>query len=364
MPERLLFTAAAAFESARRIDLLADDHRARRLHGHGFLATVRAAIAPGWAGFRGGEVDRLHEHLERCVEPLDYRLLNEQLEQPTDENLARWVKARLDVPGVEQVGIRSSLRAGAVLHGDDRAAVWRRYRFEAAHRLPNVAPGHKCGRMHGHGFEVALHVEVAAGSRDTGFDADELDRRWLPLHAEYHHACLNEIPGFENPTSEVIASTIWHRLRPSIPGLSSVTVYETASCGAHFDGQRYRIWTEFSLDSALRLKHAPAADSRRRIHGHTYGLRLHLTAPLDQVRGWTIDFGDVKEIFGPVFLRLDHQPLHEVSGIDDSDAAGVARWIKGQVAGDLPQLDRVDLFETPGCGAILAWGADEPALAI
>ena len=364
MPERLLFTAATTFESARRIDLLPDGHRARRLHGHGFLATVRAAIAPGWAGFRGGEVDRLRERLERCVEPLDYRLLNEQLDQPTDENLARWVKARLDMPGVEQVGIRSSSRAGAVLRGDDRAALWRRYRFEAAHRLPNVAPGHKCGRMHGHGFEVALHVELAAGSWDTGFDADELDSRWLPLHAEFHHACLNEIPGFENPTSEVIASTIWHRLKPSLPALSSVTVYETATCGAHFDGQHYRIWTEFSLDSALRLKHAPAADSRRRIHGHTYGLRLHLTAPLDQVLGWTIDFGDVKEIFGPVFLRLDHQPLHEVSGIDDSDAAGVARWIKGQVAGDLPQLDRVDLFETPGCGAILAWGADEPALAI
>ena len=364
MPDRLLFTAAATFESARRIDLLPDGHRARRLHGHGFLATVRAAIAPGWAGFPGGEVDRLREGLERCVEPLDYHLLNEQLDQPTDENLARWIKARLDVPGVDQVGIRSSLRAGAVLRGDERAVLWRRYRFEAAHRLPNVAPGHKCGRMHGHGFEVALHVELAPGSRDTGFDADELDRRWLPLHAEFHHACLNEIPGFENPTSEVIASTIWHRLKPLLPALSSVTLYETATCGAHFDGQRYRIWTEFSLDSALRLKRAPEADSRGRIHGHTYGLRLHLTAPLDQVLGWTIDFGDVKEIFGPIFLRLDHQPLYEVSGIDDSDAAGVARWIKGQVAGDLPQLARVDLFETPGCGAILAWGAGEPALAI
>jgi 6-pyruvoyltetrahydropterin/6-carboxytetrahydropterin synthase len=364
MPERLLFTATATFESARRIGLLPEGHRARRVHGHGFLATVWAAIPPGWASFRGEEVDRLRERLQGCVEPLDYHLLNDQLDHPTDENLARWIKARLDVPEVEQVGIRSSPCAGVVVRGRSRAALWRRYRFEAAHRLPNVAPGHKCARMHGHGFEVVLHVELALGRGDAELDGEELDRRWSPLHAEFHHACLNEIPGFENPTSEVIASTIWHRLKPLLAELSSVTVYETATCGAHFDGKRYRIWTEFSLDSALRLKHAPDADSRRRIHGHTYGLRLHLTAPLDQVLGWTMDFGDVKEIFRPIFLRLDHQPLHEVPGIDNGDAPGVARWIKGQVASSLPQLDRVDLFETPACGAILAWGADEPALAI
>ena len=365
MPERLLFTAAATFESARRIGQLPDGHRARRLHGHGFLATVRAAVAPGWGGFQGAEVDRLRECLERCVAPLDYQLLNDHLEQPTDENLARWLKARLDVPGVEQVGIRSTPRAGAVLRGNERATLWRRYRFEAAHRLPHAPAGHKCARLHGHSFRVEVHAAGALREPEEWvMDFGDLKAAWVPLHEALDHRYLNDIPGLENPTSEVIAGTIWRRLRASLPELSSVTVYETSTCGAHFDGERYRIWTEFSLDSALRLKRAPEADSRRRVHGHTYGLRLHLAAPLNRVLGWTIDFGDVKEIFGPVFLRLDHQPLHEVPGIDDSDAAGVARWLKGQVAGDLPQLDRIDLFETPGCGAILAWGADEPALAI
>ena len=106
MPERLLFAAAAPFESACQVGLLPEGHRARRLHGHGYLARVRAAIEPGWGGFAGGEVGRLRERLERCVEPLDYRLLNDLLEQPTDENLARWVRARLEAPGIEQVGSR------------------------------------------------------------------------------------------------------------------------------------------------------------------------------------------------------------------------------------------------------------------
>ncbi len=101
----------------------------------------------------------------------------------------------------------------------------------------------------------------------------------------------------------MISSWIWERLKPALPELSWVTVYETATCGAHFDGSHYRIWKELTLDSALRLSARPDGDPRRRIHGHTYTLRLHLHAPLDQVMGWTIDFGDVKEMFAPIFRR-------------------------------------------------------------
>ena len=143
-----------------------------------------------------------------------------------------------------------------------------------------------------------------------------------------------------------------------------MTVYETASSGAHFDGQHYRIWKEFSLDSAVQLKRAPVGDPRRRLHGHTYTLRLHLHAPLDRLLGWTVDYGDVKELFGPVFSRLDHHPLHELAAVEDNDTLSLARWIRGETAPQLPQLDRIDLYETRGCGVILAWGRHAPALPV
>ena len=364
MSEKLLFAAATPFESARRVTLLREGHRSRRLHGHSFLAKVRVEIPPGWASFPGGEVGQLQDCLQQCIAPLDYQLLNDHLEQPTDENLARWIRSRLDIQGIEQVGIQSTLHEGADIDHNEHAHIWRRYIFESAHRLPNVPPGHKCGRMHGHGFEVILHANVALNKRDIGIDYDHLDECWAPIHAEFHQACLNDIPGLENPTSELIGSYIWHRLKPALPELSWVTVYETATCGAHFNGQLYHIWKELSLDSSLRLTRAPKGDLRRRVHGHTYALRLHLNAPLDQVMGWTIDFSDVKEIFSPIFLKLDHQPLHELSGAEDNDTASLVRWIKDQASANLPQLDRIDLFETRGCGAILAWGADDPALPV
>ncbi|WP_026075629.1 6-carboxytetrahydropterin synthase [Noviherbaspirillum massiliense] len=364
MTEHLLYAAAINFEAARQVDLLPEGHRSRRLHGHSFLANVRVALPNNWADFQGGEVVKLRERLVAAVSPLDYAHLNGLLDQPTDENLSRWVRARLDLEGIDAVGIQSTQDEGVDLSSNDHAHIWRRYLLQSAHQLPNVPLGHKCGRMHGHGFEVILHADQDLGGREIGIDYDCLDKLWAPINAELNFACLNDIPGLENPTSEVISRWIWQRLKPELPELSWVTVYETASCGAHFDGTHHRIWKEMTLDSSVCLKHAPVGDPRRRIHGHTYTLRLHLHAPLDEVMGWTVDFGDVKEIFNPVFKQLDHHPLHEIVGDHDADTASLAKWIREQTQPNLSQLDRIDLYETKGCGVILSWGAAGPALPI
>jgi 6-pyruvoyltetrahydropterin/6-carboxytetrahydropterin synthase len=364
MAEQLLFAAAVPFEAARQVMLLPAGHRSRRLHGHSFLAKIRAELPVGWASFQGAEVDQLREVLERAVAPLDYNALHTILEQPTDENLARWLRERLDVPGLQKVGVQSTTHEGADLDTVNRAHVWRRYLLQSAHRLPRVPPGHKCGRMHGHGFEVILHAHQDLGSRALGIDYDTLDELWAPIHAELDHACLNDVKGLENPTSEMIAAWIWARLKTPLPELSWVTVYETAQCGANFDGHHYRIWKEMTLDSSLTLRFAPEKDRRRRIHGHTYTLRLHLNAPLDTVMGWTVDFGDVKELFAPIFKRIDHQPLHELPGLEQPDAASIARWLRRETSDLLPQVDRIDLYETRGCGVLLSWGEEDPVLPI
>jgi 6-pyruvoyltetrahydropterin/6-carboxytetrahydropterin synthase len=362
MTERLFHLATAPFEAARQVAILPEGHRARRLHGHSFTARVRAELPASSAPFPGGESSALVDALSACVARLDYSDLNQHLSVPTDENLARWVRRCLRVPGIESVGVQSTRDQGADLDTDEHVHVWRRFRFEAAHRLPNVPEGHQCGRMHGHGFEVILHADQDLAGQDMGLDFDYLESVWAPLHAELNFACLNDIPGLANPTSELLASWLWQRLRPILPALSWITVYETATAGCHYDGRHYRIWKELRFEGALQLLGAPAGDPRRRLHGHSYLLRLHLTAPLDQVLGWTLDYGDVKTLFKPVYECLDHHRLNELPGLRDADPGNLARWMREAVAERLPQLDRIDLQETPGCGASLCWGDLGPAL--
>jgi 6-pyruvoyltetrahydropterin/6-carboxytetrahydropterin synthase len=325
---------------------------------------VRCALPADWAAFPGGEVDGLQRALSRLVSQLDYRLLNELLEQPDDLQLAQWLRARLPVPGLVQLGLSSTACQGVRLDPSGTPQVWRRYRCQCAHWLPGVPAGHPCGRLHGHGFEVVVQARSDRDADSPGAALARLDAAWAPLHAQLDHVCLNDLPGLDNPTSERLASWLWDRVSRDLPGLSGLTVHETASSGAHFDGQHHRIWKAFSLDSAVQLQRAPDGHALGRVHGHSYQLRLHLLAPLDEVLGWTVDYGDVKRRFDPIFRALDHQPLHEKPELADADTASVAQWILAQAQPLLPALDRVDLDETAGCGAIVQRGAALPTLAI
>lgn len=115
--------------------------------------------------------------------------------------------------------------------------IFKVFHIEAAHRLPNLPAGHKCGRLHGHSFRVRVYVrgEPQAG---TGWIMDfaELKRAFAPVFEALDHRYLNDIPGLENPTSEILARWIWQRLQPSLPQLSKVVIAETCTSGCVYRG--------------------------------------------------------------------------------------------------------------------------------
>lgn len=107
------------------------------------------------------------------------------------------------------------------------------FTFDAAHRLPRVPPEHKCGRIHGHTYVVDIAVEGEVDP-DTGWimDFSEIGRAFAPLLREMDHRLLNEIPGLENPTAELMARWIFERLEPALPRLAEVVVHETPTTAA------------------------------------------------------------------------------------------------------------------------------------
>lgn len=111
--------------------------------------------------------------------------------------------------------------------------VFKEFHFEAAHRLPHVPAGHKCGRLHGHSFRARVHVGGPVGER-SGWVTDfaDLKAAFAPLLEVLDHNYLNEVEGLANPTSEALAEWILVRLRTRLPGLCRVEVLETCTAGA------------------------------------------------------------------------------------------------------------------------------------
>ena len=118
--------------------------------------------------------------------------------------------------------------------------IFKEFTFEAAHRLPCVPEGHKCGRLHGHSYRVQVHVEgpvdEAAG---WVMDFAAVKAAFAPLHDQLDHRYLNDVGGLGNPTSENVARWIWGHLAASLP-LSAVTVRETCTSGCTYRGEESR----------------------------------------------------------------------------------------------------------------------------
>ena len=115
--------------------------------------------------------------------------------------------------------------------------VFKEFHFEAAHRLPNVPPQHKCARLHGHSFAVRLYVKGAVDDH-AGWVIDfaDIKQAFAPVLARLDHYYLNDIPGLENPTSENLARWIWRETAQRLPGLSAVEVRETCTSGCIYRG--------------------------------------------------------------------------------------------------------------------------------
>ena len=115
--------------------------------------------------------------------------------------------------------------------------IFKQFHIEAAHWLPNVPAGHKCGRMHGHSFQIEVHV---AGPVDAQLgwvlDFAEIKAAFQPVEDRIDHRCLNDVEGLENPTSENLARWLWVQLQPALPLLSRIVVRETCTSGCVYTG--------------------------------------------------------------------------------------------------------------------------------
>jgi 6-pyruvoyltetrahydropterin/6-carboxytetrahydropterin synthase len=113
--------------------------------------------------------------------------------------------------------------------------VRRRFRFEAAHRLPEH-PG-KCRELHGHSYELVIDIERAIDERSgMVIDFSELKRIVRETVVDrLDHRCLNDV--IANPTAELTAAWIWSTLQERLPGLVEIELHETRDCSVVYRGR-------------------------------------------------------------------------------------------------------------------------------
>ena len=110
--------------------------------------------------------------------------------------------------------------------------------LEAAQSLTKVPAGHKCARLHGHTFTIEITVEGEVNP-DTGwlYDHAFISAAMKPIIEELDHSYLNDVPGLENPTIEMMAGWLWNKLSPQLPGLAEIVIHETPFARCSYRGE-------------------------------------------------------------------------------------------------------------------------------
>ena len=116
--------------------------------------------------------------------------------------------------------------------------IFKKFSFDSAHFLPNVAESHKCRQVHGHTYQLTIYLK---GPIDpvTGWVVDfaDIKREAGSVVSLLDHKLLNNIPGLENPTCELVCVWLWNQLKPKLPALNRVELYETLTSGAVYVGE-------------------------------------------------------------------------------------------------------------------------------
>lgn len=107
--------------------------------------------------------------------------------------------------------------------------------FSSSHLLPHH-PG-RCKNLHGHNYVLQVTVagksDAKSGMVIDFYDLEDVVQSKVLRELDHRH--LNDV--IANPTAEEIVRFCWRALKPALPGLDELTLFETPQCAAIYRGE-------------------------------------------------------------------------------------------------------------------------------
>ncbi|MFM8385686.1 MAG: 6-carboxytetrahydropterin synthase QueD [Planctomycetia bacterium] len=117
---------------------------------------------------------------------------------------------------------------------------------------------------------------------------------------------------------------------------------------------------DFDFEASHQLPNHPGRC--RRLHGHSYRLRVACRAAVDPRTGIAIDFADLKHVVRTHVLEaLDHTHLNDLLPLPSAE--NIVAWIWDRLAAQGLPLFELVLWESPGCSVAYHGPDAEPPAA-
>lgn len=94
-----------------------------------------------------------------------------------------------------------------------------------------------------------------------------------------------------------------------------------------------------------------------KVHGHNWEVKVFIQCRKLNSLGIGIDFRDVRRMVKSVLSRLDHTHLNELADFTDMNPTAeniselLYKELEARLNTDFIKVTRVQVFESPGCGA-------------
>lgn len=106
------------------------------------------------------------------------------------------------------------------------------------------------------------------------------------------------------------------------------------------------VFKDFRFEAAHHLPHFPKGHKCRRLHGHSFRVRVSVRGRVEEETGIVRDFGEISEAWHEqCHKKLDHRYLNKIAGLDNPTAENLAFWIWDALQERLT-LACIDVWET------------------